>query len=374
MTVVPFIFHKVPNVRVFLNSPYWHNYLFVLYWFLYEQDVLLQTTRGECMQLAVKNSFSFVRLAILIITLFICASPAFAGFYTTVEVRQTYEDNVAGLVSDNPNTAIDDGTVTNQGPATEDNVNRGRGTPTIMRGEDNKGRGGGEKDLPPGDPELSTAETGTAGGGATQKDNDFSTELYADIGYLNKIDASTSLFVQASFQHTGYADFDQFDFTIFGISGGVKRRLSNIVSARGSLDLKLKEYDNPLRSGTSLGVKASLTERFGKVLWFREFYGFERNIADSAIYRYDGHSIGIRAGLDLTALWSIEMGYSYLLREYDEPAGYRVTSTTVSAGLTRMLGNLWSVIVGLDQETSKENFFSTTSTNNMVSVALQFLY
>ena len=319
-----------------------------------------------------RTARGFAFATISTITLLIAASPAQAGLFFTAEVRETYEDNVTGLVTDNPNTAISDGNVITQGALPDDNRNRGRGAPTIMQPP---GRGGGEDDVSPGDPSLvSSAATGTAGGGAAQKDGDFSTELYADIGYLNKIDASTSLSVQASFQHTGYADFDQFDFTIFGISGGVKRRLSNIVSARGSLDLKLKEYDNPLRSGTSVGAKASLTERLGKVLWFREFYGFERNIADSAIYRYDGHSIGIRAGLDLTALWSVEMGFSYLLREYDEPAGYRVTSTTVSAGLTRMLGNLWSVIVGLDRETSKENFFNTTSTNNMFSVALQFLY
>lgn len=256
----------------------------------------------------------FAYVAASATALFLAATPAFAGLFFTAEVREAYEDNVSGLSSDSTSTF------------------------------------------------------------SLQKQGDFSTELFAELGYSYRVAGGTTLIARASAQHDEYARFGEFDFTVMRVSAGVRQRLTDVFSARLMLNGKAKNYDNPLKDGTSVGATMVLREQFGRSFWLSQFYEFERNKADSTLYRYNGHSVRVRAGYDVTNALLVSAGYSYLRREYDDPAFFRVISHTVSADLTIYLGKRWSIIPAYDFETTEENFFDTVSTNNIYSVGIQYAY
>jgi hypothetical protein len=234
--------------------------------------------------------------AALAIMSFIPASPALAGPFFTAEVRETYEDNVAGLLADNPNVgAVQDNTA-----PVDDRGGRG-----------SRGRGGGGLDD---NPVVTPSPTGAG----APRQGDFATELYASIGASVPVALDTAVIVQASARHTAYFSFDQFDFTIIGASAGVRRRFSEIISVRASVNGKAKDYDNPLRDSTAYGAVLSLSEQFGRFFWLRQFYEYEKNNADSSLYSYTGTqwaSGGIRSKRNAF----VQRGYSYLRREYESP-------------------------------------------------------
>src|SRR5512143_3805851 len=160
---------------------------------------------------------------------------ASAEFTLDVEVRQVYEDNVIGLVADNPNIIS---TTLN---ATSGEVvagGGGTGTGTDKHGGQGGGgshglhmrKGGGElNDIPT--PVTSTtttaittnATTSAAGGGGViqQTAGDFSTDISVDAGYLHDVGGRTTLLLLAGVEHIGYSRYTQFDFTIAELSAGV---------------------------------------------------------------------------------------------------------------------------------------------------------
>lgn len=284
----------------------------------------------------------------------LAAGPSQAALFFSFEARETYEDNAAGIVPDGGEVTAED----------DRRGGSGRGSPALRRQGEDGGNGGdddGRGDL-----------LGAAGG--ARKQGDFATELYADIGAVRRLSGDRSLVVSASAQHTAYARFDQFDFTILRLSGGLAQQLTDIVSARLTLNVKTKYYDNPLRDSTAAGVTASLRERLGPSVRLRQVYDFERNSADSPVYSSYRHSIGIWAGFDLTRALLFNAGYRYLLQDYDEPASSRVTTRTLSAELERVLGRGWGFLAGYDREMSKDDASGLSWTNNILSVGFRYLY
>jgi hypothetical protein len=295
---------------------------------------------------------TFFLAAISTIMLLLAAGHAQAALFFSFEARESYEDNAAGIVTDG-------GGVDDRGGET------GRVSPMLwLRANDEEERRDrdGERD-----------DLLGAGGGARAQ-GDFATELYADIGTLHGLEGDRSLIVMASAQRTAYARFNEFDFTILRLSGGLAQQFTEIVSARLTLNAKAKYYDNPLRDSTAAGLTASLRERLGPSVRLRQFYDFERNSADSAIYSYYRHLIGLSASFDLTPALILDVGYSYLLQDYDEPASSRVTTGTLSAELERILGRGWGLFAGYDREMSVDDTSGLSWTNNILSVGIRYLY
>lgn len=206
---------------------------------------------------------------------------------------------------------------------------------------------------------------------------DFSAEFYADIGTMNDVGGGTTVLAWASARHAAYARFDQFDFTIVRLSAGVKQQFTDAFSGRLIFSGKSKYYTLPLKDSTALAVLAGFKEQVTEQFWLKQFYEFERNNADEDSYSYNGHTIGISAGYDLTADLLLDAGYSYLLRDYDpQPAEqpFQVTSHTLSASLTTYFGRYWSLILSYDREISDSNIAGTTATNNIFGAFIRLAY
>jgi hypothetical protein len=262
-----------------------------------------------------------------------------AELFYDAEVKTVYEDNVIGLLTDK--------------------------------------RGGGK---------TGSGMTGTAATGAmgmpnnsprytgSQPSGDFSLNLFADLGGSKDISRETALFLIGSAEHTAYDTFTEFDSTIGGLSTGVSRRLSDNVSARIAFSGKLKRFSDSPRDSMSYGGNFVLKEQIRPTFFLKETYEYEKNNADSAQFSYVGNSISIWAGLQATPQTRLSLGYNYLKRDYDDPAGFTAKSHTVSAALEHELAKHWYLDAGYDHVTNYSNEPSTTATDNILSVGIRYSY
>ena len=180
------------------------------------------------MILSAKSRFIAI---ISISALFMLVGEARAEFTLDLEVRETYEDNVIGLVADNPNIV-----------STAANAAAGGAAGEVATGDKRGGGGGGRAlHMRKGGGELNdipttvtstttttaatTAAAGAAGGTVTA--GDFSTSIGVDAGYLHDLGDITTLLFLASVDHTGYMRYTQFNFTIVSLRAGVSVALTD---------------------------------------------------------------------------------------------------------------------------------------------------
>jgi len=289
-----------------------------------------------------------------------CSVPAISTFahaelFLSLEVRESYDDNVIGLTADNRA-----GTT---GPA--------RGGMAGVSGQSLKG---GLDGIPgPGGGGSGSGTTGTST--AVEQKGDFSTNLYANIGYDRDLGERTTTFLEVSVDHTRFSTYSDFDFTIGTASAGATRRLSDILSVRAAAHCSWKNFENDLRDGTAYGAGIALRERFSPSFWAKQFYDVEQNSADSPDYSYFGQSAGIAAGYDVTDASTLSVGYTYFLRDYREIApAVTVTSQLASLDLMTDLSASWSVSIGYEHEWADSNIPGTATTNNRYRVGIRYDY
>jgi len=99
-----------------------------------------------------------------------------------------------------------------------------------------------------------------------------------------------------------------------------------------------------------------------------------KNRADSPLFRSVGTKTGIRAGYDLTRTTVAEIGYSYLVQEFDEPVGSVLRTGTAFLSLEHALSRTWSVSAEYDLQTSRDSASGTDATNNIYSLSLRYSY
>ncbi len=267
----------------------------------------------------------------------------FAGLLLDAELRFTYEDNVVGLLSDQP---------------------RGTsGTPTGMTMPAAGYMGGGPN---------KNRYTGS-GSGATQTD-DFSATVSAEAGGYQDVGSDVSLFAKAFAEHTSYDTFTDLDATIGGVSAGITANLSDAVLARVAVLGKIKRFGDSQRDSTASGGNLGLKEKLTPTFWLREFGAYENNNADNAVFSYTGTTIGVGAGYTPTKTTLATLGYSYLIRKFDEPSGAEIKTNTVYVGAEYSFAKSWSVAGEYDLQLSKENITGSSTTDNIFSVALRYSY
>ncbi len=201
-------------------------------------------------------------LAGFILFLFFSFFPAnaFAGLLLDAELRLTYEDNVVGLLSDQPRGA-----------------SAGGGTPMGMTMQA-LGMGGG----PMGSGPNNNRYTGS-GSGAT-KSSDFSATVSAEAGGYQDVGSDVSLFAKAFAEHTSYDTFTDLDATIGGVTAGISASLSDAVLARVAVLGKIKRLGDSQRDSTSGGGNLNLKEKLTPEFWLREFGAYEKNNADNDVF------------------------------------------------------------------------------------------
>lgn len=272
----------------------------------------------------------------------------FAGLLLDAELRFTYEDNVVGLLSDQPRGA-----------------SSGGGTPggMAMQALGMGGMGGGPN---------KNRYTGS-GSGSTQT-GDFSATVSAEAGGYKDVGSDVSLFAKAFAEHTNYDTFTDLNATIGGVSAGISASLSDAVLARVAVLGKIKRFGDSQRDSTANGGNLSLKEKLTPTFWLREFAAYEKNHADNAVFSYTGTTIGAGAGYALTKKTLATFGYSYLIRKFDEPSGAEIKTNTVYVGAEHSFAKSWSVAGEYDLQLSKENITGSSTTDNIFSVALRYSY
>jgi hypothetical protein len=276
--------------------------------------------------------------------------PAHAGLFLSVELRESYDDNVIGLTADNRTgtTGPLQGSVSSVGAAAMNGK---------LGGMPGPGGGGG------------------AGTTTVQQKGDFSTNFFANIGYDRDLGERTTAFLEVSVDHTRFTTYADFDFTIGTASAGATRRLSDIFSLKAAVYGSVKNFANNLRDGTAYGVGIALRERFSPSFWAKQYCDIEQNRADSPSYSYLGSSAGISAGYDITEASTLSAGYTYFLRDYRDVApAVTVVSQLAFVEWATDLNASWSVALGYDREWADSNIPDTATTNNRYRVGIRYAY
>jgi len=269
----------------------------------------------------------------------------FAGLLLDAELRFTYEDNVVGLLSDQPRGA-----------------GGGGGTPggMTMQALGMGGPGGGPKNR------YSGSGSGQSG--------DFSATVSAEGGGYRDVGSDVALFAKAFAGHTSYDTFTDLDATIGGVSTGISASLSDAVLARVAVLGEVKRFGDSQRDSTAYKGNLSLKEKLTPTFWLREFGGYEKNHADNDVFSYTGTTLGAGAGYALTTTTLATLGYSYLVRKFEEPSGAEITTNTVYLGAEHSFAKSWSVAAEYDLQHSRENITGSSTTDNIFSVALRYSY
>jgi hypothetical protein len=323
-----------------------------------------------------------------------------AEMYFSVEVRETYEDNVIGLVSDNPNIVGGGGSAQSLGagdtgaagtiPAAGDaGGKRGGGhgggaqAPKVTKAHG----GGGIDERPITPPPTTSGPTGTAGGGAgggaaaaipavgAHIAGDFSTSVNADIGNITELGQNLMLHLKADADHTSYQTYKQFDFTMGSVRAGLSANLTDIINAKVLARGTIKNFDISARNSTAYGATVSLKQTFSRAFWLKEVYDYEQNHANDSLFSYQGDSLSIWAGYTAMPRSAFGLGYSYLIRNFNKEAPVlKLTSQTFSVDWTWDFYTKWSLNVAYDLEKADSNLPGTATTNNVYSVGMIYSY
>ncbi len=283
-------------------------------------------------------------IASVVFVLVVAPRTASAGLLLDAELRLTYEDNVVGLLSDQPS-----GGKPNGGPS---------GPMTAMAPMPPGGRGRG-----PG---------GNTGTGAQSK-GDFSTSLFAEGGGYHDVNDSASVFAKAFAGHTSYDTYTEFDTTFAGAGAGIGLSLGDSVLSRAMIFGKVKRFGDSERDSSAYGGNLSLKEKLSTSFWLRESGEYEKNDADNSIFSYTGTKVGIEAGYRLAEPDLLSIGYSYLDQKFVEPAGADLKTNTFFVSAEHTIVKRWSVEAEYDLQLSEAND-GGSATDNIYSVALRYSY
>lgn len=297
-----------------------------------------------------------VKLITLVTLVLLISSRAEAKLVFSFDLQESYNDNIIGLVQDNPNIG---------GMTGGSGFMGGTGGMSILPAKQN-----GLNSNPGG----TGTGTGTGPGGQDVQQGDFSTSITADIGNKTSWGEKTDILVLAAASHTAFATYDEFDFTAGSLSAGMTHFISDVLSARLSLKAAAKNFEDSLRDSTAFGASVGLKERLSDFLRLRQTYEFERNRAESPLYSYQGHSAAAWIGFSLSETTSLDLGYGYLLRTYDLPEDFEVTTQSISASFIVDMSDSWSISLGYDHEMADSNVPDTATTNNIYSIGLRYDY
>lgn len=206
------------------------------------------------------------------------------------------------------------------------------------------------------------------------KKGDFYTTISAGVGGYTKVADDTYLFLRGDAASYLYSKYDDLNATIAGISAGVYKELGDILSAQIALKGKIKEFKGEPRDSNAYGGTFELKQQVTRKFWIKEGYEYERNDADSALFSYKGHSVGIWSGYLITPQTMFNLGYSYLTRKYEDSSGFKTKSHTVSVGVVRELIKKVYVNIGYDRQFNDSNVSNTDYKNNIYTIGVTYSF
>ena len=273
-------------------------------------------------------------------------SAAEAGIFYDIELKGTYETNVVGLLSDN------------RGGSSGMSASAGPGMSNAMGGNPNMGGHG----------------SNYTGSSSSTSNSDTSIDLSADLGNSWSVADDTNVFLAGSAERANYSSFTEFNATIGGLSAGVQKGFGNSILARFAVNGAVKRYGDSQRDSSAYGAVLKVKEQLGPSFWLREGYAYEKNSADSALFSYNGNGVNIWAGFLVAPQTTVLAGYNYLVRDFDEPVGFKITAQTLSLGLEQGFTKNWFLDAQYDHQASDSNEAGTSATDNVLSLGLRYSY
>ncbi|MHB8883366.1 MAG: hypothetical protein ACYC69_17895 [Thermodesulfovibrionales bacterium] len=206
------------------------------------------------------------------------------------------------------------------------------------------------------------------------KKGDYYTVLSASLGGHQSLGEEAFLFVRANGEGYLYKRYTDLNAAIIGLSGGVYKEFNGILSATGSLNVKKENFKDSQRNSNAYGGLLNLRQQVHPGLWIKEGYEFVKNTADSSTFSYEAHLLWVGMGYSIMPKTTATLGYSYLRRTYEEPAGYRNIFHSLALGLTREIAGKVSVYGNYDRQYISSNHHAATHINNVYSLGLSYSY
>ncbi|MCL5236373.1 MAG: hypothetical protein M1353_00805 [Nitrospirae bacterium] len=206
------------------------------------------------------------------------------------------------------------------------------------------------------------------------KKGDFYTTVSASAGGYTEVVDGTYLFLRGDAATYLYSKYNDLNATLGGISAGVYKELGDVFSAQLALKGKLKNFKGTLRDSSAYGGTFELKQQISPDFWIKEGYEYEKNDADSRLFSYNGHSVGVWSGYLITPKTMFNLGYSYLTRKYEDAFGFRTKSHTISAGIVRELVKKVYVNLGYDRQFNDSNVANTDYKNNIYTLGVTYSF
>ena len=295
----------------------------------------------------------FVSVLFSVILLFgIFAAPAGGAIFYDIGVKGVYEDNVVGLLSDRSSSSPTMGS------------GAGTSSANVLGAMGNgPGPGGGSGT---GIPSYT--------GSSSEKNSDMSVDILAEFGASTRWGNNASLLFSAAAERIAYDEFTEFNMTAGGLTVGMVWQFGGGIAAKVSASGIVKRFEDPARDSTAYGAGLLLKEFLTSRFWLKQSAGYEQNEADSAFFTYTGKSVALGAGYGVTDRTTLFAGYSYLVREYDEPAGFEETANLFSLGLEWEVVKRWFLDLQYDRRASDSTLPETDTTGNIYSLGARYSY
>lgn len=182
--------------------------------------------------------------------------------------------------------------------------------------------------------------------GSETTSGDFYTVLTASIGHYSDIN-DFRIFLTGDGEAYLFNKYDNLNFSIVGISTGIYRGFSNIFSGQLALKGMLKDYKDQTDSN-AYAASLIFKEQITPLLWIKEGYEYEKNNSNSPSLNYDKHLFSLWAGYVITEQTTINLGYNYLIRIFDNST--KVRFHTISTALVFDLTKNISTNIGYDYQ------------------------
>ncbi len=206
------------------------------------------------------------------------------------------------------------------------------------------------------------------------KKGDYYAVLSTSIGGYSQVGDGAYLFLRADAAGYLYRKYTDLNAAIIGVSAGVYKEFGDTLSAKAELRAKNKSYRESGRSGGAYSSALEIKQQILPGLWIREGYEFEKNIAGADIFSYTGHMLGIWSGYSISSKTLLTLGYSYLIRTYEEPSGFRNLFHTASSGIFKEVARKTYLSAAYNRQYINSSARGTSHTNNIYILAVTCSY
>ncbi|MBI4848274.1 MAG: hypothetical protein HY808_06825 [Nitrospirae bacterium] len=206
------------------------------------------------------------------------------------------------------------------------------------------------------------------------KQDDVYLTLSAALGGYTKVaEENTYLFLKGGADSYFYDKNTQLNEITGFLNLGVYRQFGDILFAQAIVRGKLRDYREQERSGSALGGAIELWQQVTGHFSIHEGYEYERNDAKSDSFTYDGHWLGVWVKFMAGEKTFPGIGYSYLVRKYDDPTHFESRQHTFSATVSREIWHHAYINFEYDFQINTSNSIETNN-NNIFSAGLTYSY